>query len=138
MNVISSAIVIGFMTVLGGCSTVVEGRYQSVELTTRCGATAVPAQCTLQNENGVWRTQTPNHVVIQRGYGDLEIACESSNFEMHHTRVKSKVSDSHLLNAFNLGTMAIVDVGTGAGYAYPKRVDFNVAQCHLAGRMNDR
>jgi hypothetical protein len=120
------------LTLLGGCSTVVNGRYQSVQLTTVCGQTTVPAQCTLTNEHGEWKTRTPNQVIVQRGFGDLDITCESPNFEVHRMRVKSLTAPATLLNALNLNTLTVVDVGNGSGFEYPKQIKFNVEQCHFA------
>lgn len=117
---------------LGGCSTVINGKFQNVELTTQCGKTSVPAQCTLRNEHGEWKTQTPNQLVIQRGYGDLDVSCQGPNFDVHRIRIPSMTSPATLLNAMNLNTLTMVDVGTGAGYEYPTRIHFQVAQCHFA------
>ena len=117
---------------LSGCSTVINGKFQNVELTTQCGQTVVPAQCTLRNEHGEWKTSTPNQLVIQRGYGDLDITCEGGNFEVHRMRLKSRTSAATLLNVANLNTLTMVDVGNGAGYEYPSKIQFKVAQCHYA------
>ncbi len=117
---------------LSGCSTVINGKFQNIELTTQCGKTVVPAQCTLRNEHGEWKTSTPNQVVIQRGYGDLDITCAGDNFDVHRMRLKSRTSAATLLNVTNLSTLTMVDVGSGAGYEYPSKIQFNVAQCHYA------
>ena len=117
-----------------GCSTVINGKFQNVELTTQCGQTIVPARCTLRNEHGEWKTNTPNQLVIQRGFGDLDITCESPNFEVHRMRVKSLTSTATLLNATNLNALTLVDVGSGAGYEYPSKIQFKVDQCRYASQ----
>ncbi len=113
---------------LAGCSTVLTGRYQEFELVTECQEISVVAECTLRNEHGTWKTKTPNRLVIQRGYSDLEITCKGAGLKPHTVRLASHANWSHYANVLNLGTLALVDVHNGAGYAYPSSYAFSVDQ----------
>ena len=117
---------------VGGCSTIVSGKFQNIYIDTECAGVPIPLTCSLKNENGTWSVTAPGGVVVQKGYGDLAISCTGSLMPQHEMRVRSSAELSTYGNALGLNFLgAYVDVTTGAGYGYPSKVNFKVSSCDV-------
>lgn len=126
-------LMVGALVLLTGCATVISGRFEDVHVTTYCANQRVEASCHLSNENGEWNILTPGVAKVQKGFGDLVLFCRSNYFEPHMMRVSSSVTASNFGNLLvGAGAAALVDVNDGAGFEYPKEVDFVVKSCKTA------
>ena len=130
-KITNTVLVCGLLTciTLSSCSTLVSGKHQNITLVADCNGVPTVAQCTLRNEHGVWSTNTPNTLTIQKGYGDLIIDCTSPSFPRHTAYIPSKAEISNYGNVLSLGALSIVDVQNGAGYRYPDVYNFSINQC---------
>ena len=114
---------------MSSCSTLVAGKHQNITLEADCNGVPTVAKCTLRNEHGTWSTHTPNTLVIQKGFGDLIIDCNSPSFARHTAYIPSKAELSNFGNIASLGMLSVVDVNNGAGYRYPEHYKFSINQC---------
>jgi len=124
---------LSYITVIllvGGCASVVVGRYQSIQIAADCNGIPVEASCSLRNENGSWKTNTPNNIIIQKGFGDLSITCNSQSFDTHVAYYKSSSTFTNYANAVFGGVVGfVVDTNNGAGFNYPEKINFSVDSC---------
>lgn len=114
---------------MSACSTLVSGKHQSLTIEADCNGVPTVAKCTLRNEHGMWTTNTPNTLIIQKGFGDLVIDCTSPSFSRHTAYIPSKAEWSNYGNIASLGVLSFVDVQNGAGYRYPSHYKFSINQC---------
>ena len=114
---------------LSACSTMISGKYQTINLAADCNGVPTVARCTIRNEHGVWTTNVPNALTIQKGFGDLIIDCTSPSFSRHTAYIPSRSEISNYGNILSLGMLSIVDVQNGAGYRYPESYNFSINQC---------
>lgn len=114
---------------VSSCSTLVSGKHQTITLEADCNGVPTVAKCTLRNEHGAWVTNTPNTLIIQKGFGDLIIDCTSPSFSRHTAYIPSKAEISNYGNIASLGVLSFIDVQNGAGYRYPERYKFSINQC---------
>jgi uncharacterized protein YceK len=119
-------------TLLGGCASVVSGRFQQIHVTTYCESQRVESVCQVSNENGEWTMNAPGQLQIQKGFGDLVLFCRSEYFEPHMLRVSSSSNLGTYGNiVLGAGAGALVDVNNGAGYDYPSDIRFVVKSCKI-------
>jgi hypothetical protein len=114
---------------MSSCSTLISGKHQSITIEADCNGVPTVAKCTLRNEHGAWLTNTPNTLIIQKGFGDLIIDCTSPSFSRHTAYIPSKAEISNYGNIASLGVLSFVDVQNGAGYRYPAHYKFSINQC---------
>ncbi len=86
------------------------------------GDAIIGAQCKLQNSKGTWYTTTPGTVTVHRAYGDLMVSCKKEGETVGNTESISEVRGLMFANIL-VGLLGVgVDLGTGAGFAYPRSV----------------
>jgi hypothetical protein len=129
-NLLSTSLCIAVVSLgVSSCSTMVSGKHQAITLEADCNGVPTVAKCTLRNEHGSWITNTPNTLIIQKGFGDLIIDCTSPSFSRHTAYIPSKAEWSNYGNIASLGVLSFVDVQNGAGYRYPEHYKFSINQC---------
>ncbi|MEM9243332.1 MAG: hypothetical protein AAGA27_04660 [Pseudomonadota bacterium] len=106
---------------LVGCATIVNGRHQTVSVTT---PPTTGASCMLTNNKGTWYVdKTPASVVVHRSYEDLTVTCHKHAFEPSTKAIKSNTKKMAFGNAVFGGVIgAGVDVSDGAAYSYPNKI----------------
>jgi len=107
---------------LAGCASLTTGTEQTIAVVT---APATGASCTLRNANGTWHVpRTPGSVTVQRGYGDLAVACVAADGASGDASLSSGVAVATYANILLMGSVvwAAVDAATGAAFAYPDRI----------------
>lgn len=128
LSLTSFGILLGCLGI-SSCSTLVSGKHQSITIEADCNGVPTVAKCTLRNEHGSWLTNTPNTLIIQKGFGDLIIDCTSPSFSRHTAYIPSKAELSNYGNIASLGVLSFIDVQNGAGYRYPEHYKFSINQC---------
>lgn len=120
MNTIVRVVALTFIVLLTGCSTIVSSNNQSVNVKALHENKEVNgATCHLQNSKGEWTTVTPQSVNIRKAWADLEVTCRKGA-AVGKRIVKSSAEGSTFGNLIiGGGVGALVDAGTGNGYAYP-------------------
>lgn len=105
---------------LVGCSTIVSSNNQTVTVKALHENKEVNgATCSLENSKGAWTTITPQSVNIRKAWADLEVTCRKDRATGTRT-IKSSAEGSTFGNILIGGGIgALVDAGTGNGYAYP-------------------
>ncbi|MGB1540116.1 MAG: hypothetical protein ACPG80_04090 [Rickettsiales bacterium] len=112
--------------ILSGCSSIVKGSQQEVEVQT---SGAGCAQCKLSNSKGEYYTNcTPGKIKVKRAYGPLDVNCSGRGIQ------GKKEVDSHI-NGWFFGNIFIggligmgVDSLTAAAWDYPETINVQMSQ----------
>ena len=110
------------LAAMGGCASMTSGDDQVVSVETYSAAGPVTgANCKLQNKKGFYYLTTPGSLRVMRSDGDLTVTCDKPGLPTSIVRVRSKLGYTVAGNIlFPIGAM--VDVASGAAYAYPALV----------------
>lgn len=113
---------------LAGCASITSGDDQVVFVETYSAAGPVSgASCKLQNKKGFYYITTPGSLRVLRDYGDMTVTCDKPGLPTSIVRVKSKTGYTVAGNIlFPIGAM--VDVASGAAYAYPALMRINMSE----------
>lgn len=115
---------------LAGCSSIVSGTKQVVQVNTSCDGQAIISSCKFTNENGSWSGGSYSKIEIQKGFGNLTIQCKSPVFNSETLIVKSESTTPIYANAILGGGIgAIYDINNGSGFIYPNTIDFKITSC---------
>ena len=111
-----------------GCATVASGRTQSLSLNTQTvdGQPVRQADCTLKNDRGTWKAQSPAQVEVRKSDGDLTVECRKNGFDAGFARVISRVHALFVADALLWGVGALVDHATGSAYNYPAELSIKM------------
>lgn len=123
-NCFKILVVSSFITLLSGCATIVNGRYQNVTMVTQPqGAT-----CVLHNNKGTWVVKsTPGTVNVHRSLEDLHISCHLPGYQTGVMTVPSHAKKMLAGNILFGGVVgAAIDSGDGSGFSYPNQLTMNL------------
>ncbi len=112
---------------LTGCSTIVSSNNQTVTVKAMHENKEIDGtKCVLQNSKGEWTTVTPQSVNIRKAWADLNVTCRKGGASGSKI-VKSSAEGSTFGNIIiGGGVGALVDAGTGNGYAYPDSITIDM------------
>ena len=126
MSKIAGKIILLFAITIVGCSTLMSGKYQNIQIATECNGSPVAMSCNLSNEHGTWSVNTPGGTVIQKGFGSLTINCSNGYVASVDSSVKALAFGNVVFGGW---PGAIVDINTGAGFDYPEKVKMTIPAC---------
>ena len=122
------AVIIIFTFIISGCATVTSSDNQSITIKAVAsnGDELDGVRCRLNNPKGEWTTVTPQSVNIRKAFGDLNVDCRKDKITGTKV-VQSSSNGNTIANALFLGPVgiiggALIDAGTGNGYAYPNSI----------------
>jgi hypothetical protein len=119
-----------YVLILAGCSSIVSGTKQLVQVNTTCDGQAIISSCKLTNENGTWSGGSYSRIQIQKGFGNLTIQCKSPVFNSETLIIKSESTTPIYANAILGGGIgAIYDINNGSGFIYPETINFKISNC---------
>jgi hypothetical protein len=109
---------------LTGCATVMDGHTQMVSVQAlKSDVTPVPATCVVSNKQGSWTVTTPGDVNVDRGRGNLNVACTATGYLPASVSVAAQQNADEGGNALVGGAVGmIVDYSDGAAYQYPSEI----------------
>lgn len=100
---------------LSACATLTGGREQEISITT----TPAGADCLLTNGQESWILEkTPGTVTLPRAYQSITINCTLAGYNHLSTKLEPTTRGRTYGNIALGGIPAVVDMSTGAGYAY--------------------
>ncbi|QJW85297.1 hypothetical protein HK414_23620 [Ramlibacter terrae] len=109
----------------GGCASVTGGNTQKmyVQAQTQDGTSVAAANCTLSNDKGNWRVQSPGDATIVRSNKAMDVRCEKAPLPQGVVSVESGTRAAMFGNILIGGVIgAVVDHTSGAAYEYPERI----------------
>ncbi len=124
-----------------GCATLIDGKTQTMTVSTRGDIDARNTECTIQNSNGAWVTDNKESLSIRRDSDDLIISCENEKQE-GSVVIESSASSGFMAANFFLVDLCTVscifDHSTGALYEYQKHVSIPMRkkQGHKTAEIN--
>ena len=124
-----------------GCATIVDGKTQTMTVSTRGDVDKRNTECEIKNSNGVWVTDNKESLVIRRDNDDLIINCENEKQD-GSVVIESSASGGFMAANFfiwDLCTIScIVDHNTGALYEYPMHVSIPMKnkETHKTAEIN--
>lgn len=116
------------LSLLSGCATIVDGRYQNVKLTSNPSH----ANCSLYNNKGSWHVEeTPQTVNVHRSMDPLVIACARQGYSRTVKRVPSRTKAMVAGNILFGGVLGGgIDAVDGAAFAYPGAINVDMKRAH--------
>ena len=114
------------MAMLGGCSTVIEGRSQEITINT----TPAGASCVLNREGSPIATiaPTPGSVTIGKTKYDIEVVCDLDGYQKTAYIDESGTAAAVFGNILVGGAIGlVVDMSTGASNKYDTPLDISLA-----------
>lgn len=125
---------------ISGCATIVDGKNQTLTLSTKNNIDKSNTECDLKNSNGVWTTDDKESIMVRRDYDDLIANCENDMQEGELVVESSASGGFMVLNFFiwDLCTIScIVDHSTGALYEYPLSISVPMRDKEFAAASTD-
>ncbi len=106
---------ITLLLALSACATITGEKEQDISITTNPAG----AQCILTNGQESWTLEkTPGTVAIPRAFQTLTVKCTLAGYQPVSAKLEPKTRGRAYGNLALGGIPAVVDAGTGAGYAY--------------------
>ena len=103
------------LVTLSACATLTGGREQDISITT----TPAGADCLLTNGQESWTLEkTPNTIALPRAYQSITVNCTLAGYAPITTQLEPITRGRTYGNIALGGIPAVVDMSTGAGYAY--------------------
>lgn len=108
--------ILSIAALAAGCSTLTDGTTQSIAVTTTPGG----AICSFMRDGQTVGTidRTPGQITVDRGSGDIEIACHKAGFGDGAYTDKADFALATLSNVMTLGVGFAVDAASGADKKY--------------------
>lgn len=133
MNKLLYAGIFAFISVMTGCASIVDGKYQTMTVETlHKEKTMVGAVCKLSNNKGNWFLTSPGTTTVQRSYENLTIRCEKEGIKEGVASVESSTKAMAFGNIIFGGFVgAGVDMATGSAYDYPNSVAIDMGETTL-------
>jgi hypothetical protein len=123
-----------------GCATVMNGETQNVSVQTQTleGKPVTQAQCSLKNDKGAWKAETPATVQIRKSAQDLLVECKKDGMDAGFARAISRVHASFFGNALiGGGVGAIIDHTKGTAYDYPMQLSIKMGTSTVIDKRED-
>lgn len=125
VSVLAAALIL-----LTGCATVLDSEVQTIRVIATCNGKAVPAQCSLENDKGLWEMNAPGNVTVQKDSSSLRVQCQSPYFKGGKTQLNANINSFLVGNALIGGFVGVgVDAVTGKGFSYKSVVKVTYAEC---------
>lgn len=105
-----------------GCASITSDKTQSLAVTTQTadGKLVEKAQCSLKNDKGEWKVETPGAVTVRRSAEDIVVECKKDGVPDGIARGISRAAGGMWGNiVFGGGIGAVIDHSNGTGYNYP-------------------
>src|SRR5439155_15662721 len=97
------------------------------------------ADCTLQNDKGMWKAESPSVVSVRRSAQDLMIQCKKDGVADGLLRAISRAKVAMFGNlVIGGGVGALIDHTTGKGYDYPDDLPVRMGDNTVADRRDVR
>jgi hypothetical protein len=113
---------IALAVLASGCATITGNEMQSLTLSTRTtdGQPVYKVQCSLKNDKGEWKAESPGTIGVRRSAEDLMVECTKPGTPDGFLRAVSRAHGGMFGNIiFGGGIGAIIDHNKGTGYDYP-------------------
>jgi len=110
---------------LSACAAINADSTQPITVLAVCAGsnTPVKAECTLRNDEGIKKINSPGVVSVRRSSSNLNISCIKENKSSGKSGLESKADEKILGNILVGGIIgAVVDLGSGAAFDYPSTV----------------
>lgn len=125
MQVWKLLVLLSVSLLLGGCASITSSEIQPIAVTTlnESGAEINAAHCSLRNDKGEWKVETPTVVDVRKSFHDLTIECEKDGSDNGAATVVSSASAGLYGNIIFGGLIGVaIDHSRGTGYTYPSNV----------------
>jgi hypothetical protein len=123
-----------------GCATIMNGETQNVLVQTQTleGKPVAQAQCSLKNDKGSWKAESPATVQVRKSAQDLMVECQKDGMDMGFVRAISRVHASIFGNALlGGGVGAIIDHTKGTAYDYPSQLSVKMGMTTVIDKRDD-
>ncbi len=118
------------LVLLTGCATVLDSDVQTVRVIATCNGKSVPAQCSLENDKGLWEVNAPGTITVHKDSSALRVRCQSPFFKGGSTQLNAGLNSLLAGNALIGGFVGVgVDAMTGKGFSYQPVVKVAYADC---------
>jgi hypothetical protein len=118
------------LVLLTGCATVLDSDVQAIRVIATCNGKSVPAQCSLENNQGLWEVNAPGSVNVQKDSSALRVRCQSPFFKGGATQLNPGLNSLLAGNALIGGFVGVgVDAMTGKGFSYNPVVKVAYSDC---------
>jgi hypothetical protein len=123
-----------------GCATVMNGEMQNVSVQTQTleGKPVAQAQCSLKNDRGSWKAESPATVQVRKSAQDLMVECQKDGMDAGFARAISRVHASIFGNAIIGGGIgALIDHTKGTAYDYPAQLSVKMGTTTVFDKRDD-
>jgi phosphoketolase len=127
--------VLGSLTVLSGCASIVEGSTQTIAVAT---PPADGARCILTSSEGVYYVTTPGNATVHKTKNDIDVLCKKDGFQEATYKIESHFNGATAGNILAGGIIGMgVDAATGANYNFPAEVKIPMTAIQNPGVATD-
>jgi hypothetical protein len=124
------SVIAASLVLLTGCATVVDSDVQSIRVIATCNGKSIPAQCSLENDKGLWEVNAPGSVTVHKDSSALQVRCRSPFFKGGTTQLNAGLNSLVAGNALIGGLIGVgVDALSGKGFSYQPVVKVSYADC---------
>jgi hypothetical protein len=130
-----------FPLVFTGCATVTGGETQNLTVETRNekGQPVAKANCTLANDKGTWKVESPGTVQVRKSAKDLMVECQKDGLQNGSVKAISRVRPAMFGNALIGGGIgAIVDHRKGTAYDYPTPLSVTMGTSAVIDKRDEK
>ena len=141
MRIASLSLTLLVAALSGGCATITSSEMQSLSLTTHAedGKIVEKALCTLKNDKGDWKSDSPSFIAVRRSAEDLTVECKKDGHPDGYLRAISRAAGGMFGNIiFGGGIGAIIDHSKGTGYDYPDNLPVKMGQSLTVDRREEQ
>jgi hypothetical protein len=124
-----------------GCATVTGGETQNLTVETRNaqGQPVAKANCTLANDKGTWKVESPGTVQVRKSAKDLMVECQKDGLQNGSVKAISRVRPAMFGNALIGGGIgAIVDHRKGTAYDYPTPLSVTMGTSAVVDKRDEK
>jgi hypothetical protein len=110
---------------LEGCASITSSEIQPITVSTldESGEEVKTAKCSLRNDKGEWKIETPTVVDVRKSFSDLSVECQKEGLEDGSATVVSRATIGLYGNIIIGGLIgAAIDHSRGTAYEYPKNL----------------
>jgi hypothetical protein len=124
------SVIAASLVLLTGCATVVDSNVQSIRVIATCNGKSIPAQCSLENDKGLWEVNAPGSITVEKDSSGLRVQCQSPYFKGGTTQLNAGLNSFLVGNALIGGLVGVgVDAITGKGFSYKTTVKVAYKDC---------
>jgi hypothetical protein len=124
-----------------GCATVTGGGAQDLTVETRDakGQPVAKANCTLANDKGTWKVESPGTIKVRKSAKDLMVECQKDGLENGSVKAISRVRPAMFGNALIGGGIgAILDHRKGTAYDYPTSLSVTMGTSAVIDKRDEQ